>query len=151
MAYVTSASKDTGCVLCQAQAPAADGRSLLVHAGERCFVVMNLYPYNAGHIMISPRRHAARLQDLSPEELDEMMRLLQRAEAVLGESYRAEGLNVGMNLGRSAGAGVLGHLHLHVVPRWHGDTNFMTVTGQTRVIPEDPYAACERLKPHFAR
>ncbi len=148
---MTSAAKDPGCVLCRAQQPAPDGRSLVVHVGALCFVVVNLYPYNAGHLMVSPRRHVARLQDASAEELQEMMRLTQRAEVVLGEIYRAEGLNVGINLGRTAGAGVEGHLHLHVVPRWNGDTNFMTVTGETRVIPEDPFAACERLKPHFAR
>lgn len=151
MAYVTGAAKDEGCVLCRAQEAAPDGRSLLVHTGAACFVVMNLYPYNAGHLMISPRRHVARLQDASAEELQEMMQLAQRAEAVLSDSYRAEGLNFGINLGRTAGAGVLGHLHLHVVPRWHGDTNFMTVTGETRVIPEDPFAACARLRPLFAR
>lgn len=148
---MTSAAKDPGCVLCRAQQPAPDGRSLVVHVGTLCFVVVNLYPYNAGHLMVSPRRHVARLQDASAEELQEMMRLTQRAEVVLGEIYHAEGLNVGINLGRTAGAGVEGHLHLHVVPRWNGDTNFMTVTGETRVIPEDPFAACERLKPHFAR
>lgn len=148
---MTSAAKDPGCVLCRAQQPAPDGRSLVVHVGALCFVVVNLYPYNAGHLMVSPRRHVARLQDASAEELQEMMRLTQRAEVVLGEIYHAEGLNVGINLGRTAGAGVEGHLHLHVVPRWNGDTNFMTVTGETRVIPEDPFAACERLKPHFAR
>lgn len=148
---MTSAAKDPGCVLCRAQQPAPDGRSLVVHTGPLCFVVMNLYPYNAGHLMISPRRHVARLQDATSDELQEMMQLAQRAEAVLGETYRAEGLNVGINLGRTAGAGVVGHLHLHVVPRWNGDTNFMTVTGETRVIPEDAFAASERLRPHFER
>jgi ATP adenylyltransferase len=151
MAYVTSAAKEAGCVLCRALQPGADGRSLVVHEGALCFVVMNLYPYNAGHLMISPRRHVARLQEASPEELQEMMLMAQRAEAVLVEAYRAEGLNVGINLGRTAGAGVEGHLHLHVVPRWNGDTNFMTVTGETRVIPEDPFAAGARLRPLFAR
>jgi len=151
MAYVTSGAKEPGCVLCRAVLSAKDARSLVVRMGERCFVVMNLYPYNAGHLMLSPRRHVARLQDATPEELAELMLLAQRAEAVLGEAYRPDGLNVGINLGRAAGAGVEGHLHLHVVPRWNGDTNFMTVAGETRVIPEDPFAACERLRPFFAK
>jgi ATP adenylyltransferase len=151
LAYVTSAAKETGCVLCRALESAGQASSLVVHTSPLCFVVMNLYPYNAGHLMISPRRHLARLQDLSPQELQELMQLAQRAEVVLGETHRPEGLNVGINLGRTAGAGVEGHLHLHVVPRWRGDTNFMTVTGETRVIPEDPLATAARLRPLFAK
>lgn len=151
MAFVTSGAKEPGCVLCRAVETASDARSLVVAMREHCFVVMNLYPYSAGHLMVSPRRHVGRLQDASAEELGEMMLLTQRAEAVLGESYRPDGLNLGINLGRAAGAGVLGHLHLHVVPRWNGDTNFMTVAGETRVIPEDPFGACERLRPYFAK
>jgi len=151
LAYVTSAAQQAGCVLCRALETAGEARSLVVHTGPLCFVLMNLYPYNAGHLMISPRRHVARLQDASSEELQELMLLAQRAEVVLGETHRPEGLNVGINLGRTAGAGVEGHLHLHVVPRWNGDTNFMTVTGETRVIPEDPVATAQRLRPLFAK
>lgn len=148
---MTSGVGEPGCVLCKALDSAKDERSLVVHVGERCFVVMNLYPYNAGHLMISPRRHVARLGDAAPEELHEMMLLTQRVETVFATAYRPDGMNVGLNLGRSAGAGVEGHLHMHVVPRWSGDTNFITVTGQTRVIPEDPFEACRRLRPHFAK
>ncbi|HET7291954.1 MAG TPA: HIT domain-containing protein [Vicinamibacteria bacterium] len=151
MAYVTSGVNEPGCVLCRALAGASGEKSLVVHLGESCFVVMNLYPYNAGHLMVSPRRHVARLAEATPGELQELMALTQRLEAVFAEAYRPDGLNVGLNLGRAAGAGVEGHLHLHVVPRWSGDTNFITVTGGTRVIPEDPYEACQRLRPFFAK
>jgi ATP adenylyltransferase len=112
---------------------------------------MNLYPYNAGHLMIAPRRHVGSLGAATPEELSEMMALARRAEGVLGEVYKPDGMNVGLNLGKAAGAGVADHIHLHVVPRWAGDTNFMTVTGEVRVIPEDPFLASARLRPLFQR
>ncbi|MFI5183351.1 MAG: HIT family protein [Vicinamibacteria bacterium] len=150
-AYVTQAAKDASCVLCRAGESAAASDSLVVHEASLNFVVLNLYPYNAGHVMVAPRRHVGSLGEATAEELAEMMSLTRRLEAVLGEVYRPDGVNIGMNLGRSAGAGVLGHIHLHVVPRWSGDTNFMTVVGETRVIPEDPVEACRRLRPHFAR
>ena len=150
-AYVTGGVKEAGCVLCSALAKAPADDSLVVHKAGLNFIVMNLYPYNAGHVMVAPLRHVGTLSDATADELAEMMALARRLEGVLGEAYRPEGLNIGMNLGRSAGAGVLGHVHLHVVPRWGGDTNFMTVTGDTRVIPEDPVEACRRLRPYFAR
>jgi ATP adenylyltransferase len=149
-AYVTRSLEDQGCVFCQAIEGAAAADSLVVHVTELSFVVMNLYPYNAGHVMVAPRRHLGALGAASGPELADIMGLAQRLEAVLGEAYRPAGLNVGMNLGRPAGAGVLGHIHLHVVPRWNGDTNFMTVVGETRVIPEDPIAACRKLRAYFA-
>jgi ATP adenylyltransferase len=126
-----------------------EARRLVVHAGPLNFVVMNLFPYNAGHLMVAPRRHVGCLGDATAEELADMMSLARRLEQVLGEVYRPDGINLGMNLGRSAGAGVLDHIHLHVVPRWTGDTNFMTVAAQTRVHPEDPAEACARLRPYF--
>ncbi len=150
-AYVTQGVKESGCVLCRAGESAAAPDSLVVHEASLNFVVMNLYPYNAGHVMVATRRHVGSLGDATAEELAEMMSLARRLEGVLGEVYRPDGVNIGMNLGRSAGAGVLGHIHLHVVPRWNGDTNFMTVVGETRVIPEDPVEGCRRLRPHFAR
>jgi ATP adenylyltransferase len=150
-AYVTGGVKDAGCVFCRAGEDAHAPNSLVVHESSLNLVVMNLYPYNAGHVMVAPRRHVGSLGDATAEELAEMMSLARRLEAVLGEVYRPDGVNIGMNLGRSAGAGVLGHIHLHVVPRWNGDTNFMTVVGETRVIPEDPAEACRRLRPHFVR
>jgi ATP adenylyltransferase len=122
-----------------------------VHIAALNFVVMNLYPYNSGHLMIAPHRHVASLTEATPEELGEMMELTRRLEGILLDVYHPDGVNVGMNLGKPAGAGVAGHIHLHVVPRWVGDTNFMTVVGGTRVIPEDPVAACARLRPYFSR
>jgi len=148
--YVTSGAKEPGCVLCRAIDGAKGPDSLVVHAGVHDFVVMNRYPYNAGHVMIAPRRHVATLAEATPEELAEMMALARRLEEVYREVYKPDGTNIGMNLGRSAGAGVEGHIHLHVVPRWNGDTNFMGVVGGVRVIPEDPHEACARLRPYFA-
>jgi ATP adenylyltransferase len=147
--YVTSGSKSEGCVLCNALDGAGDLDSLVVHTAPLNLIVMNLFPYNAGHVMIAPRRHVGSLADATPEELAEMMTLARRMETILKEVYRPDGVNVGMNLGRFAGAGVADHIHLHMVPRWAGDTNFMTVLGDTRVIPEDPVKACARLRPYF--
>ena len=147
--YVTSGAKEPGCVLCRALAGADEAESLVVHVAEHNFVVMNLYPYNGGHVMVAPRRHVGDLQSALPDELSEMMGLARRLEDVMKDVYHPDGLNLGMNLGRSAGAGVADHIHLHVVPRWSGDTNFMTVTGEVRVIPEDPRKACARLKTYF--
>jgi len=145
-AYVSSGARDPQCVLCRSLERASEKDSLVVHAGAHNFVVMNLYPYNAGHVMIAPRRHIGSLSEASPEELSDMMGLARRMEQVLGEAYTPDGINLGMNLGKAAGAGVADHIHLHVVPRWVGDTNFMTTVGGTRVIPEDPAEACVRLR-----
>jgi ATP adenylyltransferase len=151
LAYVTSHDPDAGCALCRAR----DGRDgadrLVVTSGETCFVVMNLYPYTGGHVMVTPKRHLASLGEASPEELAEMMALARRVEQAFRELFRPDGINLGMNLGRAAGAGIADHIHLHVVPRWSGDTNFMTVVSDTRVIPEDPEQACLRLRPYFTR
>jgi ATP adenylyltransferase len=137
-------------VFCDALKRADDADSLVVHVGALNFIVMNLFPYNSGHLMIAPRRHVGSLQAATAEELDEMMALARRLEAVAAEVYRPDGVNLGMNLGKSAGAGVADHIHLHFVPRWSGDTNFMTAAAETRVIPEDPREACRRLRPYFA-
>jgi len=146
--YVTSGGKDASCVLCRAlQDP--ESASLVVHVAELNGVVMNLYPYGSGHVMIAPRRHVGRLAEATPEELSEMMALARRLEEVLRDAYRPDGINLGMNLGKPAGAGVADHIHMHVVPRWVGDTNFMSVVGQTRVISEDPREACARLRAYF--
>jgi ATP adenylyltransferase len=145
-AYVTSAARDPGCVLCRSLDGAAEADSLVVHVAAHNFVVMNLYPYNAGHVMIAPRRHVGSLAEASAEERSEMMDLARWLERVLAEAYTPDGINLGMNLGKAAGAGVADHIHMHVVPRWAGDTNFMTTVGGTRVIPEDPAEACVRLR-----
>ena len=135
LAYVTAASGESssGCVFCDAL-----GRNdaLIVHRGTHSFVILNLYPYNNGHLMVVPVRHVARLADARPGELSELMALTRIAEIALTEAYEPHGLNMGLNLGKPAGAGVLDHLHMHVVPRWNGDTNFMPVFSDTRVIAQ---------------
>lgn len=146
---MTNVDKQQGCVLCAAYAGRAEDTSLVVASTPLNFVVMNLYPYNSGHVMIAPVRHLARLADAEPDELAEMMALARKLEGILREAYRPDGLNLGMNLGRTAGAGIADHIHLHLVPRWAGDTNFMTVLGETRVIPEDPHEASVRLRRLF--
>jgi ATP adenylyltransferase len=138
-----------GCVLCRARDGAAE--RLVVARGASCFVVMNLYPYTSGHVMVTPNRHVGSLGEAAAEELSEMMSLARRLERALGDEYRPDGVNLGMNLGRAAGAGIADHIHLHVVPRWSGDTSFMTVVADTRVLPETPDQACERLRRRFAR
>lgn len=149
--YVTATEQAPGCVFCRALERAAAADSLVVHVAPLSFVMMNLFPYNSGHVMIAPRRHVGRLADATAEELAEQMGLASRLETILGEAYKPHGLNLGMNLGRTAGAGVEDHIHLHVVPRWNGDTNFMKVVADTRVIPEDPVEACRKLRELFER
>jgi ATP adenylyltransferase len=122
-----------------------------VHEGQTCYVVLNLYPYNNGHLMVVPYRHTGTLASLSADELSEVMVLTQRAEIALTEAYQPHGLNVGINLGKPAGAGILDHLHVHLVPRWNGDTNFMTAIGNVRVLPEDLQDSAKRLRPIFER
>ena len=148
---MTSADRTPGCVLCRARDGEGGADRLIVHTAEWNFVVMNLFPYTGGHVMVAPKRHLGSLAEATAEELSEMMALARRLEGVFREAYAPDGINLGMNLGRSAGAGVADHIHLHVVPRWTGDTNFMTVVAGTRVIPEDPEQACRRLRPYFAR
>jgi ATP adenylyltransferase len=149
--YVTKGdASENGCVFCDAPGlPEAD--SLLVFAGATCYVVLNLYAYNNGHLMVVPFRHVAKLSALTVAEMDEIGRLTQRCETALSEAYQPHGLNVGINLGKPAGAGVLDHVHVHIVPRWNGDSNFMTVIGNTRVLPEELGASARRLRPIFTR
>ena len=149
-AYVTRTAGDTGCVFCDALLQDA-GRALIVDEGPTCYVILNLYPYNSGHLMIVPRRHVGTLAALDSAELSELATLTRRAEMALTEAYQPQGLNVGMNLGRPAGAGVLDHLHVHLVPRWTGDTNFMSVVGNVRVLPEELPQTANRLRPIFDR
>ena len=146
--YVTSSKPDTGCVFCDApRLPPPD--SLIVYQRDLCYVILNLYPYNNGHLMVVPYSHTPSLGSLTAGELHEMADLMQLSEKALLEAYRPHGINVGVNLGKPAGAGVLEHVHMHVVPRWNGDTNFMTVVGETRVLPEDLAQSAARLKPVF--
>ena len=125
--------------------------SLIVFRGRTCFVILNLYPYNNGHLMVIPNRHVATLAGATAAELGELIELTRRAEIALGEAYAPHGLNMGINVGKPAGAGVLDHVHMHIVPRWNGDTNFMTVVGETRVLPEDLHSTAARLRPIFER
>jgi ATP adenylyltransferase len=118
--------------------------------GQAAFVILNKFPYNNGHLMIVPRRHVGWLSELDRPELDEVMGLTQLAERTLTSVYHPHGFNMGLNLGKPAGAGVLGHLHMHVVPRWNGDTNFISVVGETRVLPEELTTTAVRLKAAFA-
>jgi ATP adenylyltransferase len=150
LAYVTGGKTDEECVFCRAPR-LPDSESLIVHSGTTAYVVLNLYPYNNGHLMVVPYRHVATLAAFEPAELQELAVLTQRSEVALTEAYQPHGLNVGINLGKPAGAGVLDHVHVHVVPRWNGDTNFMTVVGEVRVLPEDLQESAARLRPIFAR
>jgi len=143
--YVTEGERPSGCVFCNAAASENDRENLIVHRAEYNFVILNRFPYTNGHVMIVPFAHASSLAALTEEALLEMMRLAREAERQLREIYHPDGLNIGLNLGRSAGAGIADHLHMHVLPRWAGDTNFMTVTGETRVLPEDLPATWEKL------
>jgi ATP adenylyltransferase len=122
---------------------------LVLYLSSLNVVVMNLYPYNGGHLMVAPRRHVGTLGEATPEELCDMMSLARRVEEAFRAVYKPDGINLGMNLGRSAGAGVADHIHLHLVPRWNGDTNFMTVVGEVRVVPEEPGQALQKLRPFF--
>lgn len=153
MAYI-AAEHDHGfegprCVFCDLPARRDDERSYILHRGERCFVIMNLYPYNNGHLMVVPYAHLDSLLLLDDDTLTEMMTLARRAQSVVAEAMRPQGFNVGMNQGRAAGAGIADHVHLHILPRWVGDTNFMPALGDTRVMPQhldDTYAL---LRPGF--
>ena len=144
--YVTDARKSDQCVFCAKPAAGDDRANLVVHRGERCFVILNLFPYTNGHLMVAPFEHVPRLQEVGPETMAEMMDLAQQAMRRIEQVYGPEGFNVGLNQGRVAGAGVEGHIHLHVVPRWAGDNNYMPVLADTRVMPqslEDSYDALE--------
>ena len=144
--YVTSGNKSTDCPFCRAAAgDDPEAERLVVDRTPLSVVVMNLYPYNAGHVMVAPRRHVGSLSLATPEEVAETMTLTRRLEEAMREVYKPDGLNIGMNLGRPAGAGIADHIHLHVVPRWSGDTNFMTAVAETRVLPEALEAGWTKL------
>jgi ATP adenylyltransferase len=135
-AYVSTAEKASGCVFCNAVKAGDDEKNLIVYRGKYCFVILNAYPYTPGHVMIVPYAHLNELQKLPPEAATEMMALSQRIESVLRELYQPDGINLGMNIGKAAGAGIAGHIHMHVLPRWVADANFVSVVGETRVLPE---------------
>jgi ATP adenylyltransferase len=153
LAYVRGTTSATGCIFCDAAGSDVDParEALVMVRGRLSLVILNLYPYNNGHLMVVPYRHIASLGAASAEELSEMMLFTRDAETALTEAYDPDGLNVGLNLGRPAGAGIVDHIHIHAVPRWTGDTNFMSVVGETRVLPEDIQETAKRLKPIFER
>lgn len=148
MEYIKQ-DKPQGCIFCTLPAEDRDRDNLVLGRSEHAFAMLNRFPYNSGHLMVIPRRHVADLGALPEAEFEDLQRLLRAAAAVLGEVYRPEGMNVGMNLGRIAGAGIAEHLHWHLVPRWGGDTNFMPVVAETKVMVEHLDQAWERLRPRF--
>jgi ATP adenylyltransferase len=148
-AYLTTAGKAPGCIFCEV-VQRSDRDALIVHRGEHCFIILNAFPYTSGHVMIVPYEHVDQLQKLSPAAATEMMSLSQRMERTLRAAYKPDGINLGMNIGSAAGAGVAGHIHMHALPRWIADSNFITVVAETRVLPEDLATTWEKLRTHFA-
>jgi ATP adenylyltransferase len=148
--YVKNAKTSTECVFCAKPDAGDDRESLIVHRGERAFVILNLFPYTNGHLMVAPFEHVGRLQDVDPEVIAEMMDLAKQAMSRLEAVYDPEGFNIGVNQGRVAGAGVEGHIHLHVVPRWAGDNNYMPVLADTRVMPQSLEESYDALEGGFA-
>ena len=146
MSYVSTAGgPEAACVFCAALASSDDRRALILHRGTRAFLILNAFPYASGHLMAVITRHVPSIEAATAEELAEAMTLIQTASRALGAVYHPDGLNVGLNQGSVAGAGIADHLHQHVVPRWGGDTNFMPVIGETRVLPESLEATYDRL------
>ena len=150
-AYIAAAETDMSvCIFCEAQQdPDKDQENYVVYRAEHNFVILNRYPYITGHLMVAPFAHVGELDAASKAVSDEMMDLAKRCQAALRHIYRPDGFNLGMNLGRPAGAGIADHLHIHIMPRWAGDTNFMSTIANTRVIPEDLATTYQKLKGHF--
>ena len=146
MTYITAAKTSGGCVFCEALSGSDDRKNLLLARRARAFLILNRYPYAAGHLMAVVNRHVGTLPEATADEVTRAMELVTLAISILSAEYRPEGFNVGLNQGRVAGAGIMDHLHVHVVPRWNGDTNFMSVVDDVRVIPESLAATYDRLK-----
>lgn len=147
--YIAAADKTDECVFCRINREQKDAENFVVHRARLNFIVLNLFPYTSGHLMIVPYEHKASLVDFDTATTTEMLELAKRSQLALEAEYHPDGFNIGMNLGRSAGAGVADHLHLHVVPRWSGDANFVSIVGETRVLPEDLAATLARVSKHF--
>ncbi|MBN1996581.1 HIT domain-containing protein [candidate division KSB1 bacterium] len=147
MEYILS-EKPKECIFCKKPKQNRDRENLILFRGKLCFVIMNYFPYNNGHLMVVPYRHTSELPDLNAQERTELFDVIAHSVSVL-QVIKPHGMNIGMNLGRTAGAGIDDHLHFHIVPRWDGDTNFMPVTGHTKVISQGLYESWEMLKPHF--
>jgi ATP adenylyltransferase len=148
MAYIVSDKQNDGCVFCQrlAQCPEHDQENYILFRGEHAFVILNLYPYNNGHLMVLPYEHVASLEELSPDVQTEMIHLVSHFIQLMRQAMNPAGFNVGINIGKAAGAGIEDHVHIHIVPRWHGDTNFMPVIAEMRVIPESLEDTYTKLK-----
>ena len=146
MTYITAAKTSGGCVFCDARSGSDDRKSLLLARRDRAFLILNRYPYAAGHLMAVINRHVGTLPEATPDEVAAAMELVTLGISILSAEYRPEGFNVGLNQGRIAGAGIVDHLHVHVVPRWSGDNSFISVVGETRVLPEDLETTYDRLK-----
>jgi ATP adenylyltransferase len=149
-AYITSADAATGCIFCEQPRCNDDRSTLIVDRGRHCFTILNAFPYTSGHVMIVPYQHVDQLAMLPADAAQEMMALAQKMERALRQVYRPDGLNMGMNIGKAAGAGIAGHIHMHVLPRWVADANFVSVIGETRVLPEALETTWERLKSALA-
>ncbi len=143
--YISRADSAGGCIFCIKAAENKDAENYILYRGKLNFVLLNLFPYTNGHLMIAPYRHVAMLAETPEDVLAEMARLTKRAEVNLRSAYQPDGFNLGMNVGKSAGAGVAGHIHMHVLPRWTGDANFMSTIGETRVLPEELPVTYEKL------
>ncbi|HXY11628.1 MAG TPA: HIT domain-containing protein [Terriglobales bacterium] len=144
-AFVTSTAKATACIFCDLP-KLPDKEAHIVHRGQHCFIVLNAYPYTPGHVMVVPYAHLDQLQKLPKATAHEMMNLSQTMERVLRELYSPDGVNLGMNIGKAAGAGVAGHIHMHVLPRWVADSNFLTVVAETRTLPETLETTYQRVR-----
>jgi len=149
MNYILSDGKEESCIFCPGKKRGKDEERLILHVSPQTMVIMNRYPYNNGHLLVAPVRHVSGLESLSDGETLELLQMVRRSIDILKEIMLPEGFNVGLNLGRVAGAGMEEHLHFHIVPRWNGDTNFMTVHGEVRVIPEHLKETYKKLRPHF--
>jgi ATP adenylyltransferase len=148
-AFVTAAHQASGCLFCEVLQAGNDEKTFIVHRDKHCFVILNAYPYTSGHVMVVPYQHTDQLQNLSSAAAQEMMELTRKLEGILRDLYHPDGLNLGMNLGKAAGAGIAGHIHMHVLPRWVADASFISVIGETRVLPEDLATTYKRIKEKF--
>lgn len=150
MKYLESLRRET-CIFCIGKDSGKDQENLVVYRGLKSFIMVNKYPYNTGHVMVAPYRHVSDLTNLTDEELLDTMKNVSLSIRILREALRPEGFNIGVNLGKVSGAGIEDHIHIHVVPRWLGDTNFMPVVSQAKVIPELPETTCRKLREALSR
>lgn len=151
MTYIENSKSEDGCVFCNAQAKADSAENLIAFRGDFSYVILNRFPYTSGHLMVIPFKHAASIEELDNNIRAEMMELTSRCTTELRKIYKPHGFNVGINMGEAAGAGVLGHVHIHIVPRWAGDTNFMSTVGETRVLPEGLEQTYKRVREAFSQ